>query len=96
MLYIPDRSMSLERTLAYFAIAIAVIALSALVMGKWSILLGVLWLAARIFSPNMMERAVGFALLVILVIGFAISQADLSSHAPAYQGFGSEAKYRCC
>jgi hypothetical protein len=72
MLYFPDRSMSLQRTLAYFAIAIAIIALSALFIGNWSILAGVLWFVARLFSPNAMERAVSLALLTALVIAGAV------------------------
>lgn len=62
-----DRSMSFQRTLLYFAIAIALIAASALIIGKWSILTGVIWFVMRLCSPNRVERALAFAMLSIVI-----------------------------
>jgi hypothetical protein len=41
-------------------------------MGKWSIPLGMLWLAGRVFSPNMVEGTMGLALLIILAVAAAV------------------------
>lgn len=61
-----DRSMSMGRTFALFAIAIAMFTAMALFINPVSgILAGMLWFTLRLFSPNIMERAVAFFLLSI-------------------------------